>query len=258
MAEPRPRPLARGPQPERYAAVLFGAAAFVLLVLPWLPGKARPWLTLLAGSSAAATLALFAFQHHRAAVRRIANHGGVDRGAIEERVDADGRVVLELPARGLEPWGSDAWALWLFTLTLAGIAGSLDAWSYAFSVLIGALTVALGFRLRAATKDAIRIEIDQGSWSIFALEGGRTVNIQGKAALLPELLPEALLLWSDQGRIGTIRWELAAEERAWLAERLLSLAAERASLASAGEARHEMDETEPDHDGQRQEREHTH
>ena len=245
---------ARGPLPERYAAVLFGAAALVLLVLPWLPGRLRPWLTLLGGASAAATLAWFAYQQRQSAVHRVEKRGGIDRGGILERAAGEGRVVLELPGRGLEPWGSDAWAMLLFTLTLVGIALSLDAWSFAFSVLIGALIVALGLRLRAAGRDVIRIEVDAQSWSIFALEGGRSVNIQGKAALLPELLPEALLLWSDQGRIGTIRWELAAEERAWLAERLLSLAAERGSL---GESGHEVDETEPDHDGQRQQREHT-
>lgn len=254
MADEPQSPRARGPQPEHYAAVLFGAAALVLLVLPWLPGKLRPWLTLFGGTSSAATLALFAYQQRRSAVHRVGNRGGADRGGIVERAGVDGRVVLELPGRGLEPWGSDAWAMLLFTLTLVGIAVSLDAWSFAFSVLIGALIAALGLRLRAAGRDVIRIELDERSWSIFALEGGRSVNIQGKAALLPELLPEALLLWSDQGRIGTIRWELAAEERAWLAERLLSLAAERGSL---GESGHEMDETEPDHDGQRQEREHT-
>lgn len=245
---------ARGPLPERYAAVLFGAAALVLLVLPWLPGKLRPWLSLFGGASAAATLALFAFQQRQFAAQRVEKRGGIDRGGIVERIDGEGRVVLELPGRGLEPWGSDAWAMLLFTLTLVGIALSLDAWSFAFSVLIGGLIAALGLRLRAAVRDVIRIELDEQSWSIFALEGGRSVNIQGKAALLPELLPEALLLWSDQGRIGTIRWELAAEERAWLAERLLSLAAERRSLSEAG---HEVDQAEPDHDRQRQEREHT-
>jgi hypothetical protein len=254
MADEPASPRVRGPGPERYAAVLFGAAALVLLILPWVPGRLRPWLTLLCGTSAAATLALFAYQQRQAAVRRVAKRGGVDRGGIEERVGADGRVVLELPGRGLEPWGSDAWAMLLFTLTLVGIAVSLDAWSFAFSVLIGALIGALGLRLRAAGRDVIRIELDPQSWSIFALEGGRSVNIQGKSALLPELLPEALLLWSDQGRIGTIRWELAAEERAWLAERLLSMAAERPSLSEGG---HEMDQTEPDHHGQGQEREHT-
>jgi hypothetical protein len=254
MADEPRSPVARGPLPERYAAVLLGAAALVLLVVPWLPAKARPWLTLFGGASAAATLAVFAYHERLSALRRVLKRGERDRGGIEERVGDDGRVVLELPGRGLEPWGSDAWAMLLFTLTLVGIAVSLDAFSFAFSVLIGALIVALGLRLRAARRDVIRIELDDRSWSIFALEGGRSVNIRGKAALLPELLPEALLLWSDQGRIGTIRWELAAEERAWLAERLLSLAAARGSL---GESSHEVDQAEPDHHGQRQEREHT-
>jgi hypothetical protein len=240
------------PKPVLHAAVLGGTLLLLTIAFPLAPERARIWVMLLAGLSAAATLGAFALLHQLELRRRIGRRGEPTAGAIRERPRSDGGVVLELPGQGLEPWGSDAWAVLLLTLTLAGISSALDAATWALFAFVLALIAILGLRLYAAGRDFIRIEIEDDGWSIDALEGGRTVHVTGRAPLLPELLPEALLLWSDKGRIGTIRWELAPEERAWLAARLLWLAEHRESL---GEAGNQMDQPEPHDDGQQQETE---
>jgi hypothetical protein len=239
-----------GPNPASYAGVLFGAGGALLVIVPLLPPRSRVWVTLLIGCSAALTLALFAFRHGLVVRRRVGTRGKPAQGGIEERVNAGGQVVLELPGQGLEPWGSDAWSVLLCCVALVGVTTTLETPSWTIFVFLSALIFALGWRLRAARRDFIRLDVDPQGWAVHALEGGRRVEIRGSGRLLPELLPEALLLWSDSGRIGTIRWELAPEERAWLAQRL-SLAADLQS--SPGEPSNEMDEPDPDHDRKHQE-----
>jgi hypothetical protein len=240
----------RGPNPSHYAAVLFGAGGALLLVVPLLPLRSRLWVALLIGCSAALTVALFAVRHSLRLRLRIGARGKPAIGGIRERMEPDGRLVLELPGQGLEPWGSDAWSVLLSTITLICVAITLDTPSWTIFVFLSALIFALGWRLRAARRDFIRIELDPEGWAIDALEGGRRVEIRGSGRLLPELLPEAMLLWSESGRIGTIRWELAPEERAWLAERLIRAADLAGSTAELG---HGVDQPDPDHDGQEQE-----
>jgi hypothetical protein len=240
------------PKPVLHAAVLGGTLLLLTIAFSLAPERARIWLMLLAGLSAAATIGAFALLHRLELRRRIGRRGEPTAGAIRERPRSDGGVVLELPGQGLEPWGSDAWAVLLLTLTLAGIASALDVAPWALFAFVLALIAILGLRLYAAGRDFIRIEIEDKGWSIDALEGGRTVHVTGRAPLLPELLPEALLLWSDKGRIGTIRWELAPEERAWLAARLLRLAEQRESLGEPGD---QVDQPEPYDDGEQQETE---
>src|SRR5690606_30092346 len=152
--------------------------------------------------------------------------------------------VLDMPADGLEPWGSDAWTLFVATGAVLAISLLLGTSAWALPVFLLGLIAALALRLRTAVEDVIRIEIEPGEWSVHAVEGGRVVHCHGRGLLLPELLPHALLLWSETGRIGTLRWELEPEERAWLAERLL--AAAHACKSGPSERRHEVDEEEPD------------
>ena len=246
--------VASAPNPVLHAAVLGGTLLVVLLLFAFLPERSRVWVMLLAGISTSATLGAFALRHRLALRARVHRRGEPTAGAIRERPRAEGGIVLELPGQGLEPWGSDAWAALMMTIAMAGIAIALDAANWALFVFVLALIVALGLRLHAAGRDFIRIEIEPEKWAIHALEGGRSVHVSGRAPLLPELLPEALLLWSDAGRIGTIRWELAPEERAWLAARLLSLAESRSSL---GKASHQVDHPETQDDRQEQEAEQT-
>jgi hypothetical protein len=243
---------ARAPRSELYAAVLGGTLTVAALSFAVLPARFRIWVMLFSGVSAAAVLGAFAV-HHRLSLRgRVSRRGEPTLGAIRESAVDGGGTVLRLPGQGLEPWGSDAWTILVATLTLTGIAGALDAANWALFGFVLALNAVLGWRLHAARQDFIRIELADDRWAIDALEGGRTVHVSGRAPLLPELLPEALLLWSEAGRIGTIRWELTPEERAWLAARLASLAAARGSLA---DARDEVDEGNPEHDRQRQQSE---
>lgn len=239
----------RAPDPVTHSAVLFGAAAALLVFVPMLPVRSRVWVALLVGGSAAATLAVFALRHALLLRHRAGTPGRPAMGGISERAGADGRVILELPGQGLEPWGSDAWAVLLSTLVLVAVALTLETPGWTIFVFLSALVFALGLRLRAARRDFIRIELERTGWTIDALEGGRRVEIRGSGALLPELLPEALLLWGESGRIGTIRWELSPEERAWLAERLTRAAEHEGSL---GQARDEVNEPEPDHHGEQE------
>jgi hypothetical protein len=238
------------PSPVLHSAILFGTGAVLLLVVPLLPPRSRVLVALIIGCSAALTLGVFAVRHALVLRHRVGERGKPAMGGITERPGADGRVILDLPGEGLEPWGSDAWSVLLCTIALSGVALSLEAPSWTIFVFLAALILALGLRLRAARRDFIRIELERDGWAIDALEGGRRVEIRGTGALLPELLPEALLLWADSGRIGTIRWELAPEERAWLAERFLGAAERGRSLA---EPRHEVDQPEPDHHRQQEE-----
>lgn len=246
--------LSSAPNPSAYAAVMGGllllwAGAFALT-----PPSYRAWVMLLCGVSGAGTLGLFAACHALSLRQRVRARGEPTAGAIRERSSTDGGVVFELPGQGLEPWGSDSWAILILSLALAGVGRALDTAGWPLFAFELALIAALALRLRAASRDFIRIQIEAGRWAIEALEGGRSVHVAGRAPLLPELLPEALLLWSDSGRIGTIRWELSAEERLWLAARLSSLAKEQGSF---DERRHEVDQAEPDDDREGNEREQT-
>ncbi|HET9959749.1 MAG TPA: hypothetical protein VFQ61_34890, partial [Polyangiaceae bacterium] len=60
-----------------------------------------------------------------------------------------------------------------------------------------------------------------------------------------ELTPEALLLWSDSGRVAVLRWELESNEREWLSDRLTHYL-ETENLAAIGEQRDQVDRAEPD------------
>ncbi|HLV65333.1 MAG TPA: hypothetical protein VKY73_05955 [Polyangiaceae bacterium] len=235
----RARPLSR-----RLSGALFGAAASLGLALVFAPSELALRATLFAGFASALVLGGYAVARRVVARRRIPEPGRPAPGILRERTEEDGRVVLDMPADGLEPWGSDAWTLFVATGAVLAISLLLGTSAWALPVFLLGLIAALALRLRTAVEDVIRIEIEPGEWSVHAVEGGRVVHCHGRGLLLPELLPHALLLWSETGRIGTLRWELEPEERAWLAERLL--AAAHACKSGPSERRHEVDEEEPD------------
>jgi len=235
----RTRPLS-----PRISGALFGAAGSLTVALVFAPSELAVRATLFTGFASALVLGGYAVARRVAARRRIPEAGRPAPGILRERLEQDGRVVFEMPADGLEPWGSDAWTLFLATAAVAALSALLGSSAWALPVFLVGLVAALALRLRSATQDVIRIEIGPGEWSVHAVEGGRVVHCRGNGLLVPELLPHALLLWSESGRIGTLRWELEPEERAWLAERLL--AAAHACRSAAREHGREVDEQHAD------------
>lgn len=256
-AERRASPLEPGvaapARPQPYAAALFASLGVSGVAFALLRPASKPWAIALAGAAAALVLGAFWLYQRRWLQGRVGERGKPAQGAIRERPLKNGGVLLELPAQGLEPWGSDAWTVLLAGAAMTAIALGLELTSWLPFGFVAALVVALGLRLKAASRDFIRIELEGERWAIDALEGGRSVHVTGHTPLLPELLSEALLLWSESGRIGTLRWELAPQERAWLAERLLVLAAAKSSVAGA---RDQVNQPDSDHDRQGDQRDH--
>lgn len=223
----------------RHAFVLFGAATVVFAAGLSLSPRWLPAVVLAMG-----TAAVFTVVHHARARRRRARRdvhkstlpGG---GRISERREQD-RVVFELPADGLEPWGFDAWVMAVSTLATFALARGMTGGQVTLSTFLSALFAAVALRLRAAGRDRIQLEIGKAGWRVEALEGGRVIRRSGTGPILPELREEALFIWSTAGRVGVLRRELEPEERTWLKNRLSELAA----LDSTSKASHEMNQEE--------------
>jgi hypothetical protein len=211
--------------------MMFLAAALLALSLAFVTPRVRPWLTLLGGWSASAVLAHFAWAYRRV-VRVGFPKSSVAQGRIVERHHDDGYQSFDMPAAGTEPWATDAFIVWVASAAVAVVGALLDSGDRALLAILAALLVVLGFRLTSAPSDRLHLEISARGWSVDALAGGRAVHRSGLGALLPELLPEALVLWSLDGRVGVLRGELEPEERAWLAERLTALIAQDSALAA--------------------------
>jgi hypothetical protein len=203
-----------------------GALAFASLFLT------PRWALLAAfvvGSGVSLVLARFALSYRKRARGGLSN-GNPASGRIVESRDA-GRVSFDMPASGTEPWLADAWILLVATtvvVVMAVVAGMRPLFAVGFIVI---LTIGLGLRLANAPSDRLHIHIGQGLWTVEALAFGRPVRRTGRGAILPELVDDALVLWSRDGRIGVLRGELEPEERGWLAARLTSFVAE-SDLAS--------------------------
>ena len=191
-------------------------------------------------------------------VTRLVGVGGM--GAVYEAVRADDqyrkRVAIKFLRRGLE--GDLAVRRFryerqiLANLSHPNIAALLDTGDRALLGILATLLVVLGVRLASASSDRLRIELSTERWSVDALVGGRPIHRSGAGPLLPELVRDALVIWSSDGRVGVLRGELEPEERAWLSERLAVLAED--STLSA-EAKREVDDREADDQGQKQEAE---
>ncbi len=208
----------------RHANLMLACAALGAVVLLL---AARRWallVTLLVGWTAASVLARFAWQTWRKARRGLTRGVSAPGRIVESREGS--RVAFEMPAAGTEPWAADAWALALGTVQLVAVSALANVRSYLFLGFVLVMTIGLGLRVANAAADRLRIELSSGTWAVDAFVFGRPIRRTGTGPILPELVADALVLWSQDGRIGVLRGELEPEERDWLAARLTSLCAE--------------------------------
>ena len=208
--------LAPGP----HAAGLLGAALGAGLAAFLAPGRLVPWSAALGGTFSSLVLAHFAWATNRAARARL-SRGQASQGRVRESAAEGSRGVFEFPAGGTEPWAADAFILFVLTLAVgwAGVAFATETRIPA--VLLAILLAVVGLRASSIRSDRVRLELTARGWSVEAFVFGRPVRRSGPGAVLPELLPDGLVLWSEDGRIGVLRGELEPEERAWLNSRLL-------------------------------------
>lgn len=141
-------------------------------------------------------------------------------GRIESRVGPQSHRIFDLPGAGIEPWRADAWVMGIVASAALFLGLSAEALSRPINFLLVLVSGALSLRLLTVNSDHIRLEISEHGYWIQAHEGGRVIRRSGLGALFAELLPEAVVLWSREGRIGVLRGELEPAERAWLAEQL--------------------------------------
>lgn len=208
----------------RRANAMLACAAIGALALLLAAKRFALLSTLVMGLAAAAVLAHSAWLAWRGA-RRGLTHGVMAPGRIVESRDGS-RVAFDMPAAGTEPWGIDAWSLLVATTGLVAVSAVVGVRTYLFLGFVVVMIIALGLRLANAPNDRLRIEIGGGGWLVDAFVFGRPIRRTGPGVILPELTDDALVLWSREGRIGVLRGELEAEERAWLAARLTTLCAE--------------------------------
>lgn len=235
----------------KHVLLLYGTAAVLGAALLGLPRAVLPGVGLLLGLLASFIVAHFAWRRAHRVRHAARREGGSVRGRIVERVEND-RVVMDLPGDGLEPWALDSWVL-AVTGIACGVLGAGFGWPLPFAFLT-ILCGVVATRLRGAGRDYIRIEVDRKGFAVESEEGGRRIRRFGQGALLPELGPEGLTLWSELGRIGVLRWELTGAERLWLAERLGSLAEEQSS--GARDVRDEVEQGQAGEHGNGQKGEH--
>lgn len=206
------------------------------------------WLRLLlsAAGSAGAVVVLsnFASQRRRTARAEISRRAS---GRIQEQQLAEARSVFDLPGAGIEPWLADAWVVGVVGLAALLLGMSGEAISRPLGFVGVVLTSALALRLAGVGSDHIRVELTRGAWWVQANEGGRVIRRSGFGVLKPELLADALVLWSNDGRVGVLRGELEPEERAWLAQRLSALQGDDCSMPE--EARRQIEQSEASHHG---------
>ncbi|HWA72212.1 MAG TPA: hypothetical protein VG937_07765 [Polyangiaceae bacterium] len=239
------------PQPARYANVLFGAAGLIVLSLLFNAARPRLLLSLAAGWCGSVTLSHFAWAYRRVA-RAGLRAGQAAPGRIVEQRATDGSLSLVMPAAGTEPWTADSFIVWVAAAAAAAGGALLESGDRALLGLLAALLVILGFRVASAPSDRLRFEISNTRWAVDAVAGGRPIHRSGSGPLLPQLVEDALVIWSTDGRVGVLRGELEPEERVWLANRL-GVLAETSTLSA--EANREVDEREADHERQEQEAE---
>lgn len=236
----------------KHALLLYVVAAVLGSALLGLPRAVMPAVGVLLGLAASFTVAHFAWNRAHRVQYAARRDGGSARGRIVESVE-DGRVVIDLPGDGLEPWALDSWVI-AVTAIACGVLGAGFGWPLPL-VFLAVLCAVVATRLRAAARDYLRIEVDPKGFTVESEEGGRRIRRFGQGALLPELGSDGLTLWSPLGRIGVLRWELTAAERIWLADRLGSLA-EAQSSAAAAELRDKVEQGQASEDGKGEKRQH--
>lgn len=220
-----------------------------LLLLPPRPGL---WIAALASTFASVALAHFALWQ-RVRARALLAPGRPSAGRVRESAGPHALAVFEFSAAGTEPWAADAFILVVVTLALGWAGLAFGAESRILSALLLMLVGVLGLRAGTAASDRVRLELLARGWAVEAFVFGRPIRRSGSGPVLPELLSEALVLWSEAGRIGVLRSELEPEERAWLAERLIehtqaaSVAAEVHGEVHQQQADQERQEAEPEH-----------
>jgi hypothetical protein len=224
----------------RHAIALSALAIVGLSSLAWSgPRWFQATLSALAGAGTVFVLLHFARQK-RSNARALLAHS--PSGRISERRDASSHLVFDLPGAGIEPWRVDAWVVGVVSGATAFMGLSAEALARPLAFTLVLLMIALGLRLASVNADHIRLELSDSAWWVQAREGGRSIRRSGFGTLVPELLADSLVLWSNEGRVGVLRRELEPEERAWLAERLKRA---RGTLGSMPEpARGEVDQAE--------------
>ena len=240
----------REPAP-RHALVL-AALALLGLFAPALGGlRFQTGVNALVAAGGVATLLNFAGRRRAHARSELARRSS---GRILERQDERAHRVFELPGAGVEPFGVDAWIVGVIGAAALFMGSSGEGLARPVAFVLVLLTGALALRLLSVGLDHIRLELGEDAWRVQAHEGGRLIRRSGAGTLFAELLPEALVLWSSEGRVGVLRGELEPEERRWLAEQLP--APLRASSASVpDQARGEVEQTEASEHGQREQSE---
>jgi hypothetical protein len=192
--------------------------ALIGLFAPALGGiRVQTLVNALVASGSVFVLGHFARTRRSVARAELARRPG---GRILERRDEHAHRIFELPGAGVEPWSVDAWIVAVLgaAALFMGLSGEGLARPVAFVLVL--LAGALSLRLLSVSLDHIRLELGENEWRVQAHEGGRLIRRSGEGTLSAELLPEALVLWSADGRVGVLRGELEPEERSWLAGRL--------------------------------------
>jgi hypothetical protein len=236
----------------RHASALLAAAGLMLSALLLLSPRSGLWIAALAGTFSSLTLAHFAARQKRGA-RALLSPGRPSRGRVRESTSPDSLAVFEFSAAGTEPWAADAFTLVVVTLGLGWAGIAFGAETRILTGLLFVLVAAMGVRTGTAPADRVRLELASRGWVVEAFVFGRPIRRSGTGLVLPELLSEALVLWSEDGRIGVLRGELEPEERAWLAERLIEHTRE---ASAAAKVHGEVDEHQADQDRQETESEH--
>lgn len=235
----------------KHEVALFVAAGGMVLSVMALPRALLSLVGSMLGLTAALVLIHFARSRYRNARKFLAASARPAAGRIRERREGE-CVQLELPADGLEPWAANACIVAVATGAAWTLSmGTRRAFVFGF---LAVLLVAIGARLRAIKNDRIVLELCPDKFKVESSEAGRQSRQFGSGALLPELRPDGLTLWSASGRIGVLRGELLPEERTWLSERLASFAENQRSIA--GKANKQVDQEHAGDDGKSEQAEH--
>jgi hypothetical protein len=237
---------------KKHLAALVGAAFLLCGAALLLPSGFLPLIGVATGATASFTVADLAWRQAARARRFNRGSGERARGRIVEHREG-GRLILELPGEGLEPWAFDAWVIGVATLAVVILgAGAGRPVLYVFLAFLFAIVAARLFTMR---NDRIRLELSSDGFSIDAVGANHKIERTGRGVILPELEPDALTLWSSAGRLGVLRSELTAAERAWLADRL-AVFAESTAGSAASQADEQVDQEHAREHGKSQKREH--
>lgn len=224
---------------------ILAIAALLGFVAPLLAGG-RSQLAISALVCVAAVSVLLHFGGMRRAQARAALRS-CPSGRIVERVADEDARVFELPSAGIEPWRADAWVIGVVGGAALFLGFSAESLARPLTFMLVLISGALALRLMSVNSDHIRLEISKQGYRVQAHEGGRVIRRAGSGPLFAELLADALVLWSRDGRVGVLRGELEAGERAWLAAQLP--AATEALASAADPAGGEVKQPEPGEHG---------